>query len=141
MSEKRRILDMIESGKITAAEGMDLIDAIDVTEPIEVLPKIMNNKFKYLKVLVEVEEEDIHVNVNIPLNLIKVLGGMLKDINKVIPENAKDQMLQKGININEIDFDQIISALNDGTLEDTTIVDISMNDKEDGIIKVKIYVD
>lgn len=37
-AEKRKILDMIQAGKITAAEGMELLDALEEGEPQEVSP-------------------------------------------------------------------------------------------------------
>lgn len=142
MSEKQRILDMIEQGKITASEGMDLLAALDVTQPIEIVNNDSTSKhYKTLKVRVEVEEDDVDVNINVPLQLVKLLGSAAKDFSKFIPEDAQEQMNSHGVDVASIDFEGIISAIENGTLDDATIVDINVNDKESGKVKVKVYVE
>jgi len=142
MSEKQRILDMIEQGKITASEGMDLLAALDDSQATEVVVIHSTSKqYKTLKVRVEVEEDDVNVNINVPLQLVKLLGSAAKDFSKFIPEDAQYQMNAHGVDVASIDFEGIISSIENGTLEDSTIVDINVNDKESGTVKVKVYVE
>lgn len=146
MNDEKRILEMIEQGKITAAEGLELLNAlkskktqtttsVDLTKTEE-----SNRKFKYIRVVVETEKET-KVNVNIPLNLIKAIGGITSQISSFIPEHAKKEMDEKGVNLGNIDFDALIEALESGQLEDRNLVDVTANDEKEGLVKVKVYVE
>lgn len=164
MSEKIKILEMIEQGKITAAEGMELLKAIEQIERegekkggreagAEQSSETAFNKsktvktwnisknYRTLKIKVFVEKDDVNVNVNVPLNLIKIVGGIAKDVTKFIPTDAKEKIEANGVDLGSIDFDKIIRALEDGTLENPTLVDIDITSKEDGKVKVNIYVE
>jgi len=58
MSEQLKILEMIEKGQITAAEGMELLEALNMTnEPesvkaIDVMHQTAKPIYKYLKIKV-----------------------------------------------------------------------------------------
>jgi hypothetical protein len=89
MTDKRRqILDMLASGKLTAAEAERLIAALErgtaVTAPA-------SDKLKYLRVLVDtVDEHDgpTKVNVRVPMQLLR--AGVR--LTGVIPAKARDQV-------------------------------------------------
>lgn len=76
MTEQRKdILDMLAEGKITAEEADQLIAALERDQPpaasnVDVRPK---GKPKYLRVLVDVRENDepVRVNVRVPLQLLR----------------------------------------------------------------------
>lgn len=138
MSEKQRILDMIEQGKVSAAEGLELLNAIEATDPAPVKAK---GKYTMLKVLVDIEENEVKVDVNVPLQLLRVLGNAAVNLNKVIPENAQNEIQEKGIDVSAIDFNAIIDAVEEGTLLDPNIINVNINDKESGLVMVKVYVD
>lgn len=139
MSEKQRILDMIEQGKVSAAEGLELLNAIEVVETKEAVVKT-EGKYTMLKVLVDIEEEDVKVDVNVPLQLLRALGNAAVNLKKVIPENAQNEMSEKGIDISTIDFGAIIDAVEQGTMDDPNIINVNINDKNSGKIMVKVYV-
>jgi len=148
MSEEKKILEMIEKGQITAEEGMELLQALrDVDiEQEEVLIEeykspVQKREFKFLRIKVTTEKGETKVNVNIPIKLIKAIGGILPQANNLIPEDVKSQMNQKGINLGSIDLNKIINALESGELEDTVLVDVETYDEEDGKTQVKIYVE
>lgn len=147
MSEEKKILEMIEKGQITAEEGMELLKALrDVEDKEEIVIQEFNKPiekrdFRFLRIKVTTENGDTKVNVNIPLKLIKALGGILPHANNLIPEDVKEQMNEKGINLNSIDFNKILGALESGELEDTVLVDVETYDEEDGKTQVKIYVE
>ncbi len=149
MSEERKILDMIEKGQITAEDGMKLLEALRNVKPeveeVEVIEEMMeprgSRQFKYLKVRVLTEKGDTKVNVNIPMKLVKAVGGVLPHINSFIPDDVQDELDEKGINFNKMQLGKIIEALESGELEDTTLVDIETNDDEDGVTQVKVYVE
>lgn len=151
MSEVKRILDMIAAGTITSEEGMELINAIkdvdrkDEAEAVATATPVakaatgVKKSYSFLKVRVETDEDDTKVNVNVPLKLVKSLGGLTKNIGNYIPEDARETMSEHGVNIDQLDLDEIISALEDGSMEGS-LVDIDT--EEDGKkTKVKIYVE
>jgi hypothetical protein len=95
MEDRKRILKMVEEGKISSEEAVKLLDALEDKSPN------IESKGRWLKVKV-LKKGSQKVNVKIPLKLIKVgvkIGGKL-DI--VLPEKAKEQLSEKGINIEGI---------------------------------------
>jgi len=108
--EKMSILKMIESGKISAREGAELLAALD-QKPVEVGPSGTNVKWVRVRVY-DLKTNRQKVNVNIPYGLVKF--GL-----KFIPkEHVKD-----------IDMDEIMEAIKNG--EHGKIVDV--NDEEEGV--------
>lgn len=143
MEEAKKVLEMIEQGKLSAAEGMEILEALkkgQVQEEVATtLPKVVDGKriYQFLRVRVTTERDDTKVKVNIPLSLIRALGSMV-NINQMIPEEAKKN---HGVDLSTIDIDAILAAIEEGTLEDGTIVDVEANDEHDGKVWVKVYVD
>lgn len=148
MSEQKRILEMIENGQITAAEGMELLNALNATNESEkkendVIPySSIRKNYKFLKIKVTSDNNSVNVNVNIPIRLLTVLGGMAGKMTTMIPKDARQEMESKGIDITSIDFQKIIEELMNGTLDDPNIVDIEAWDEEQKtMVKVKIFVE
>jgi hypothetical protein len=147
MSEQQKILEMIEKGQITAAEGMELLDALNATKeaapqqiPAGVAP--VNRKYKYFRVRVTSDNKTVNVNVNIPIKLITTIGEIADRMTAVIPADARKNMESKGIDISSIDFAKIIEEIINGTLDDPNIVDVEAWDEESkSMIMVKVYVD
>lgn len=126
MSDNRKkILEMLESKKITVEEAMKLLGAIDrgampsSESPSEKLANRLSQKIKYLRVLVDnpgSHGETERVNVRVPVSLIR--AGM--KFTSLIPHEAGDQVEQelrkRGININvknftDEDIDELIESL------------------------------
>lgn len=147
MSEQQKILEMIQNGQITAAEGMELLDALNESKKSETEQKneslpAVKRKYKFLKIRVTSDNNSVNVNVNIPIGLLTVLGGMAGKMTSMIPKDAREEMESKGVDITNIDFAEIIKELTNGTLEDPTIVDVEAWDEEHKTtVKVKIYVE
>jgi hypothetical protein len=146
MNEQLKILEMIEKGQISAAEGMELLEALkqaaEQPEGGTQAPRspIEKRKYKFLKIRVTSENKSVNVNVNIPIRLLTVLGGMAGKVTAYIPEDARAQMEAKGVDVSGIDFSKIIEELLDGTLEDPNIVDVEAWDEEhQTTVKVRIY--
>lgn len=146
MSEQKRILEMIENGQITAAEGMELLNALSASsesEPVQnavVEFSSVKRNYKFLKIRVTSDNNSVNVNVNIPLRLLTVIGGVASKMTTMIPKDAREEMESKGIDITSIDYAKIIEELISGTLDDPNIVDIEAWDEEHKtMIKVKIY--
>lgn len=148
MSEQLKILEMIENGQISAAEGLELIEALKASEvPLAQeqgasLSSAAKPKYKFLKVKVTFDNKTVNVNVNIPIRLLTTIGEIAGKVSAYIPADAKTQMEAKGVDIASIDYARIIEDLLDGTLDDPNIVDIEAWDEEHkAMVKVRVYVE
>jgi Fe-S-cluster formation regulator IscX/YfhJ len=137
---QKRILDMLEQGKISADEAQKLLAAIG-SGGEETKPTTPPRDAKYLRVVVVPDpdapkSEDVkRINVRIPLSLIR--AGI--KFTSLIPADASEQvneaLKEKGINfdvrnLKPEDLEELIAALHD--LE----VDI-----QNGQEKVHVYVE
>ncbi len=147
MNEQQKILEMIEKGQITAAEGMELLDALNTGKEAEQLSTgtaMINTRqnYKYLKIKVTSDNKSVNVNVNVPIRLLTTIGEVADKMSKVIPADARREMESKGIDISSIDFAKIIEEVLNGTLDDPSIVDVeAWDESHNAMIKVKIYVE
>lgn len=97
-SEMKKILSMVESGKINSEQAESLIDSLGSTA-------IKDNKdylSRFLRVRVQSETND-NVSVNVPLRLIKALLQAGHSIASKVP-HAQTYM-------ENIDIDLLISAI------------------------------
>jgi hypothetical protein len=139
--EKLKILQMIQEGKINAAEGMELLKALEESEPkIETsspTPSRLANRFLRIKVYTA---GAVKVNINLPLNLVRIASKFAVFGMGYIPESARQEMDRKGIDLSKIDFEELLRMIEDG-LADGKLVDVEANDPDEGPVKVEIYVD
>lgn len=140
MDEKQRILKMVEEGKMSAQEALELLEAMGGTQDKE--PPVFKNKGrkKMLRIRIDAGEKGsgkAKVNVNLPLSIAKKLTSL----TKVIPESAKLEMEKEGFNLDELNLKELIEAIEEGDM-DESLVDI-VADEEGGKAgaTVKIYVD
>ncbi len=100
LEERRRILNMLAEGKISAADADGLLTAMADTKTPPPAPKSP----KYLRV--QVEDHDGHnskVNIRVPFNLIRagvrltalLPTGLHEQINKALRENGVDVDISK----------------------------------------------
>jgi len=124
-SERRKILDMLAEGKVTADEAERLLGLVGAGPAGGEAPAQGNgSRFKYLRIRVMPNPEagedasGERVNVRVPLALLK--AGM--KLGSLIPNEAggrvKDALSEKGIdfdlrNITDEQIDQLIGALAD----------------------------
>lgn len=123
MSEnRRRVLEMLSEGKISVDEAERLIGLLDkdggaVRATQEVLPP-RKGPARYLRVVVDSNGSESHVDVRVPLALIK--AGV--KLHTLIPGQAADgineALKSKGIdadvhNLRAEDVEQLIDALSD----------------------------
>lgn len=138
---------MIENGQISAADGMELLEALKTSgEPVRESgaglssPAIRN--YKFLKIKVTSDNKTVNVNVNIPIRLLTTIGEIAGKVTAYIPADARAQMEAKGVDITSIDFGKIIEEVLNGTLDDPNIVDVEAWDEEHkATVKVRIYVE
>ncbi|MFA5524993.1 MAG: hypothetical protein WDA24_11605 [Tissierellales bacterium] len=118
--EKMQILKMIEEGKITSSDGLELLGALEEKENLP-----LAKSAKWIKIKVLDPEDNTKVNVNIPLSLVDV---GLKIAAKVSPE-LKDS------DLNGIDFNEIAELVKSGA--EGKLIDIESDSGE----KVEIIVE
>lgn len=139
-----KILQMIQEGKITSAEGLELLNALQETDKYEINQVIKtkdNTKDRFLRVRVSGDGTGIKkADVNIPLSLLKVATKFMNVGMGMIPKEAREQMEEKGIDIAKIDFDELIMLIDQG-LSDGKLVDVDLTDPEHGRLLVEVYVD
>jgi hypothetical protein len=120
--ERMQILEMVEEGKISTKEAMELLDALEINQE-EITPK---KDAKWLKVRVRTMDDNPKVNVNIPISLVEVGLKLAKKFDPKLEESG----------LEEIDLDEIIEAVKNGA--EGKIVDV---EDEENQTKVKIYVE
>lgn len=118
--EKIQILKMVEEGKITSAEGIELLNALE-SKGVELRTK----SSKWLKVRVYDPSDKTKVNVSIPIALVDI---GLKFATKFSPE-------LNDANLHDLDFNEIAEAIKNGA--EGKIVDIESEDGE----KVEVIVE
>ena len=147
MSEQQKILEMIEKGQITAAEGMELLEALNATKESETVRKVetltaTKRNYKFLKIKVTSVNNSVNVNVNVPIRLLTTIGEIADKMTNIVPADARREMESKGIDISNIDFAKIIEEVINGTLDDPNIVDVeAWDESHKAMVKVKVYVD
>ncbi len=123
MSEnRRRVLEMLSEGKVSVDEAERLIGLVDedsaqVRVPQEVLPP-RKGPARYLRVVVDSNGSAEHVDVRVPLALIKagvrlhtLMPGQAADgINQALKNNGIDADVH---NLRTEDMEQLIDALSD----------------------------
>ena len=133
--ERKKVLEMLAEGKISADEAERLLEALECkakeTSPQTALTETLNNLPKYLFVKVDSVDGD-KVNIRIPLKLIRA-GIKLKAL---LPQDAQDKinikLNEKGINLDDFEaenFKDILDAL--------TEFEVNVDEKKGD--KVRIY--
>ncbi|WP_315072412.1 SHOCT-like domain-containing protein [uncultured Clostridium sp.] len=118
--EVKRILKMVEEGKIDLDKATELIEAIN--KPVNIQPSVSENVNKMLKVRVLSATNDT-VNVNVPVKILKAIGNAVNTIK--IP----------GISDQEgIDIKMIMEAIDSGL--EGKIVDVKSSNGD--IVEVTI---
>ena len=133
--EIKRILDMVESGKIGTDEGARLINALNENKSTS--NGSTGGKSHWLKVIVRSKDEDRkeNVNIRIPLGIVKAAIKIGTKFSSAIPKHAQDKMNDKGVDITELlksdEINEIINNLDN--MAPYTLVDI---EDEDEFVKI-----
>ena len=147
-NEKMKILEMIQEGKLTADEGMDLLKAIEegnspkeetlIHEDRLVKKGITLSGERFLRVRV-IGEKALKVNVNVPLSLIRSASKLVVYAMSFVPEDKRAELERKGLDLQALDVEGLARILED-TL-DGKIVDVEVADPVEGRIKVEVCVE
>lgn len=128
--DRRAILDMLASGKITADEAERLLAALDAApaEPAasgEATPPAMRPRAKYLRVLVDKSDDPDGpktVNIRVPMQLLR--AGVR--LSSIIPPKARDEvnaaLAKQGVafDVNQIrpeNLEELVEQLSELTLD------------------------
>ena len=134
-AERKKVLEMLAEGKISADEAERLLEALEnkatETSPQTALTETLNNLPKYLFVKVDAVDGD-KVNIRAPLKLVK--AGI--KLQALLPQDAQDKinakLNEKGINLDDFkdeNFKDLLDAL--------TEFELNVDDKKGD--KVRIY--
>lgn len=146
-NETMKILEMIQEGKLTAAEGMDLLNAVDegnsqqesFQSDVKVPPltKAVKGE-RFLRVRV-VGEKSLKVNVNVPLSLIRSASKLVVYAMSFVPADKREELERKGLDLKDLDVEGLARILEESL--DGKIVDVEVDDPAEGKIKVEVYVE
>ncbi|OLN28693.1 SHOCT-like domain-containing protein [Desulfosporosinus metallidurans] len=149
-SEKMKILEMIQEGKLTAAEGMDLLKAIEEGGSPEKVSSISEFDLvkkesvssvageRFLRVRV-VGEKSLKVNVNVPLSLIRSASKLVVYAMSFVPADKRAELEQKGLDLQALDVEELVRLVEETV--DGKIVDVEVADPQEGRIKVEVCVE
>jgi hypothetical protein len=123
--ERRKILEMLQEGKISVDEAERLLSALSSPEVEEREISSEKGKLKYLRILVEPgpgSEEKERVNVRVPLKLIRAGLKLASFIPKHAQTKVNEALQEKGIDfdfkkVTSEDLEDLISQLDDLTVE------------------------
>ena len=133
--ERKKVLEMLADGKISADEAERLLDALEnkstETSPQTALAETLDNLPQYLFVKVDSDDGD-KVNIRVPLKLVKA-GIKLKAL---LPREAQDKinikLNEKGINLEDFEAENLKDNLD-------ALTDFEINVDEKKGDKVRIY--
>lgn len=125
MNEKMKILEMLSEKLITVEEANELLKTLEETTSNEKVNKLANTNKKLLIKVVSGDGDK--VDIALPIKIIKAIGG----------SGLKKMTLNAGDNdlLDDIDFDVIISAIDEGI--DGDIVNVTSADGDE----VRIYIE
>ena len=95
---------MVEDGKITSEEGIELLGAIDNTE----VNHIKNQRAKWLKVKIFDPKGNNKVNVTVPVSL---LNAAMRIAGKIVP-NFVPELKEAGLD--EVEIMEIFDVIRQG---------------------------
>jgi hypothetical protein len=137
--EKIKVLQLLEDGKINSTEAMELLNTLENSrEDNRPIKTTSSSKDRTLRV--RVDGNKTKVNVNIPLNLVRVASQIAGLGMQWIPDEAREQMKKQGIDLTKIDFNELMQLIDQG-LSDGRLVDLVTEDEKEGKMKVEVYVE
>ena len=140
--EKLKILQMVQEGKINATEGLELLKALEESESKVEAPGFTSSRFanRFLRIKVS-SSGTLKVNVNVPLSLLRVVSKFATLGMGYIPETARQEMKEKGVDLADLDIEELMRMFEQGMLEGGKLVEVEVNDPVEGLVKVEIYVE
>lgn len=126
--ERRRILDLVSSGKISPAEAEDLLSALDYNSAesqipasdfaMATTPALPQAQTKRRTIIIQMKSDDTKLNLRLPL-------GLATATSRFIPRQA-----QQYFEAHQIDLGQLLSTLGQAPQEGTLM---ELQDDDDSI--------
>lgn len=121
--ERRSILDMVATGKVSADEGERLLAALENGSPAA--PDASRRRPKYLRVIVEQNEEDegpLKVNIRVPIALLRAGVKLASLIPPRATQEVNSALAKEGISfdlgqLKPENLDELIDQLQDLTID------------------------
>lgn len=144
-TERESILELLENGRITAQEAIQLLDCLpdgkkDAGAPGEPTdPGRGGEKRGGKKLRVQVKgdgdkAEKVNVNISVPMSLAYVVDNLIENC---LPNAASDALKSQGIDPKAIRLGDMLSEM-ESLDEDMVNLDI---DSDEGKMKVRVYVE
>ena len=137
-SEKMKALEMIQEGKLTAAEGMDLLKAIEEGNTDGEILTAISPMNRFLRVRV-IGEKTLKVNVNVPFSLLRSASKLVVYAMSFVPVEKRAEFEKKGLDLQALDVEEFVRIIEESV--DGKIVDVEVTDPQEGKIKVEVYVE
>ncbi|MFN2323409.1 MAG: hypothetical protein ABR510_10690 [Trueperaceae bacterium] len=129
VDERRKILDLLESGRINADQASELLRALggaprESAPPPSPPPPARTGTARMLRISIDAsgdegDKKNAKIRVNVPL-------GLAKFATRFLPAEAKGELQAQGV-----DLEELIAALSSETPEGR-LVDIDVDDDGDG---------
>ena len=136
MTENRkRVLEMLSDGRVSVDEAERLLSLVDdepeSVRPVQQLVPTRNGPAKYLRVTVDSDDE--HVNVRVPLALIKAGVKLHALVPTQAVEGINEALKRNGLNIDlhklrADSLEELVDALSD--------IEIDVQDEDE---RVRVY--
>ena len=143
-TEKLKILEMLENGKITAQDAGQLLDALEpdrVERSGDSAGKYESSEHskgkKKLRIYVvgdADEQKNMNIHVAVPLTLVRLVDNVVENC---IPNEALGEMKKHGIDLKAIKLGDMIGTL-ENLEEDIVNVDVKSDNAD---FKVRVYVE
>lgn len=140
-SDRVRILEMLQNGKISVEEAEQLLSALgrraESGAPAESVPMkdSRGRKARKLRILVDAGEgKDARVNMSIPLSLVRTVGPL---VLTNMPAAAREQMEKNGVQVDSL-LGDIDTMLQENDLGDIVNIDTEKDGKN---IKIRICIE
>ena len=135
--ERKKVLDMLEQGKVSPEEAAKLLDCLEENEEKQSM-RVQTDAAR-MKLRVEVNGfveggKKINVNVSVPLVLARYADNIL---NNCVPKEVNEELKGKGIDLSALNIGQVVDMFE--SLEED-IVNVDM-DQDGNDLKVRVYVD
>jgi len=121
--ERRKILDMLASGQITADQAASLLEAIGGQRTAQASSPARKGIARLVRINVDATNadgsKDATVRVNVPLALAKFAS-------RFVPQDARNELKMQGVDLSEV-----LDALGDD-VPDGRLVDIDATEEDSG---------
>jgi hypothetical protein len=139
--ERRKILEMLSEGKITAQEADRLLDALEGTPTTAASTAVATAPRpapKYLRIIVDANDREdgpVHINIRVPVMLLRAGVRLASFIPPKAQEKINDELRRNGV---DMDVSQIRPENLNEIIDHLTDLSIDIDQKQEDV-KVRIF--